>query len=170
MAFVYWIRHRDHTDILTEGYIGITNRSVSYRLKEHYRIVRSIDAPNDNVTVSIVHKAMYKYKDDIIVDTICECDHDYALWLENKIRPLPNIGWNISVGGMTCMLGRQQTDTQKMIVSKLWRGCEKSEQEARRLRHLCVDREVPEDEKKKRSEVVLSKHLQILIRNSYEYG
>lgn len=168
MAFVYWIRHKDHTDILTEGYVGITNRSVSYRLKEHYRAVRSIDVPNENVNISIVHKAMHKYKDDIIVDTVCECDHDYALWLENKIRPLPNIGWNLSVGGMTGMLGRQQTDTQKMIVSKMWRGCERSEPEADRLRHLCIDREVPEDEKKKRSEVVLNKHLLDLPRTNLD--
>ena len=38
---------------------------------------------------------------DIKVTTVCICDRDYALLLENKLRPLKGIGWNIVVGGVT---------------------------------------------------------------------
>lgn len=91
-SVVYWIHKPEHTDILTEGYVGITNKQVSKRWYKH-----KLDAKEDGSLP--VHRAINKY-DDIIFEVILAADNrEYCQDIEKKLRPTINIGWNVAQGG-----------------------------------------------------------------------
>ena len=91
MSYVYWVHLKKHTDILSEGYVGITEVGVKERFSTHLKESKSKDYP--------IHKAIRKYGDELIVTTVCQCSTDYALFLEAKLRPSEKIGWNLVRGG-----------------------------------------------------------------------
>ena len=86
--FLYWIHHKNHTNPKNEGYIGVTDRSLENRLKEHKK------GANHHL-----NNAFIKYGDDIIVDELLSSDDNMCLFLEEEYRPIDNIGWNITKGG-----------------------------------------------------------------------
>jgi len=85
---LYWIRRDNHTDLLTEGYVGITN-NVKNRWYQH-----------NNKASKCKHlaRALAKY-DDIKMHVLAECTKEMAAMLEAKLRPNANIGWNMAPGG-----------------------------------------------------------------------
>lgn len=87
MTFVYWLHLPDHTDIWTEGYIGVTN-NVTQRLNFHKKRKQNPHLRN----------AFQKYP-DIGVTVLLEGDEAYCFDIEAKLRPQTNLGWNINVGG-----------------------------------------------------------------------
>ena len=42
MAIVYWIRRPEHTDIFSEGYVGVTSRSLEERIADHVKVARKL--------------------------------------------------------------------------------------------------------------------------------
>lgn len=95
MAEVYWIRKQSHTDIFTEGYVGVTSKTAQDRYKVHVDISRGEKSKH-----SVVHKAIKALGvDNLVVETICICTEEYAYDLENKLRPTKSIGWNVAIGG-----------------------------------------------------------------------
>lgn len=85
---VYWIRHPEHTDMFTQGYIGITKHGrQERRLWEHKNVSGNNHLKN----------ALNKY--DTKMEVILISDNDYCIDIEKKLRPEPNIGWNITCGG-----------------------------------------------------------------------
>lgn len=96
MAYVYWIRHVSHTDMFSEGYIGVTSKTPEERFAEHRAIARQ----PKNRNKFTLHKALNKYPpEEIVVQAVVKCEIDYAYDLELKLRPERAIGWNTSVGG-----------------------------------------------------------------------
>ena len=95
MACVYWIRKQEHTDVFSEGYIGVTSRTAEERFKEH------VDHSNSNSRKkSIIHKAIKAIgKENLVVETILIADEWYCYDIENKLRPSELIGWNVAIGG-----------------------------------------------------------------------
>ena len=118
MAFVYWIRKKEHTDIFTQGYVGITSKTVEERYKRHRENANCVN-PVDN----ILYKAMLKYgSDNLVVSTLVECSYEYASNLEKKLRPERYIGWNIAIGGADpTRLGQNHSPEtkEKMRAAKL---------------------------------------------------
>lgn len=95
MAEVYWLRLPEHTDMFSEGYIGITRKTTQIRFDHHCRAVNSKKAKN-----SIISRAIKKYgKDGLVAETLVICEIDYAVDIEKKLRPSDGIGWNITKGG-----------------------------------------------------------------------
>lgn len=88
MCKVYWI-HRNiiHTDPHTEGYIGVTDKDVYDRVAGHLR--------STNLHLS---RAFRKYK-DIIVTELHEGSREQCLSIEQKMRPVAHVGWNVAPGG-----------------------------------------------------------------------
>jgi group I intron endonuclease len=86
---VYWIRCKDHTDMFSQGYIGVSKNS-GLRFSQHQR-------RHENPHLG---RAIAKYGWDNLVKTeILISDEAYCLDIEAKLRPTEKIGWNICVGG-----------------------------------------------------------------------
>lgn len=89
MIKVYWIRHKDHNDVTTQGYVGISG-DFENRLEYHRK-------KNTNKKL---RNAMSKYGDDIVTDIIYEFNtKQEALEKEYELRPSEFIGWNLAPGG-----------------------------------------------------------------------
>ena len=75
---VYWVRNEEHTDILSEGYVGIT-KNPERRLENH--------------------KERGSVRTIILVGS-----KQYCREIEYKLRPKANIGLNKNPGGMLPMI------------------------------------------------------------------
>lgn len=85
----YWIRHKDHSDIFSEGYVGISSNHVK-RWKDHEK-----NSENPHLL-----NAILKYGwDNIIKEIIVKASKEYCIYIEEKLRPSENLGWNIAKGG-----------------------------------------------------------------------
>ena len=93
-CYVYWAHLKEHTDIFSEGYVGFTSRTPEERLREH---IQESGHPNKNLTH--FHRALKKYKDDIVLDTVCISTEKYCLDVEYRLRPKDRVGWNCVPGG-----------------------------------------------------------------------
>lgn len=86
---VYWIHRKIHTDMFTQGYIGITKKRANRRWAEHKR---------GGHCIALI-RALSKH-DDIVFDIIVVAKtRDYCEQLEKALRPNKRIGWNINKGG-----------------------------------------------------------------------
>lgn len=90
MYYVYWIRSKKHTDVLTQGYVGITS-NLPDRLRSHKKNKRKTPLTCavskhgwDNLVVDILHEGL-SLQD--------------ALSIELNLRPSIHIGWNCQKGG-----------------------------------------------------------------------
>lgn len=89
MMIVYWIREKQHTDIFTEGYVGITKKPLEERVREHKKNKKSsIVAGKLRSDAEVIWSVVQE------VETLEE-----ALLLEGQYRPTQNIGWNLQKGG-----------------------------------------------------------------------
>lgn len=85
---VYWLRCADHTDMFSQGYVGITRHGrEKRRFWEHKNVGQNAHLRN----------ALNKY--DVIQEVLLIADENYCKEIEQKLRPFENIGWNIVTGG-----------------------------------------------------------------------
>lgn len=132
MAFVYWIRLKEHTDIFTQGYVGITTKTVDERFTRHRENANCV-----NGVKTILHKAFLKYgSHNLIVECIVECSKEYASWFESVLRPKRYIGWNIATGGEAPMnmQGFKHSDETKLIMRELKLGKKQSREHVEKIR------------------------------------
>lgn len=88
---VYWVRRPEHTDMATQGYVGVSNNSAR-RFVEHSKCHKGQSRH--------LSFAIKKYGWDVLVKTeILIADKDYCLAIEQKLRPKDSIGWNCAAGG-----------------------------------------------------------------------
>lgn len=88
---VYWIREQSHTDLMTQGYIGVSG-NVEQRFASHRNMERGTNA--------YLRHAIKKYGwDNIVKSVLLMSDKDYCLEMEKKLRPADKIGWNLTAGG-----------------------------------------------------------------------
>lgn len=92
MSFVvYWIREASHTDIMSQGYIGVSG-NVQKRFAAHQNM--------ENGTNAHLRHAIKKHGwDNMVKSVLLMADKDYCLDIERKLRPTDKIGWNLTVGG-----------------------------------------------------------------------
>jgi len=87
MYYIYWVKKKDHSDILSEGYIGYSNNP-KRRFEEH------------KILNSVVGNNIRKYGNDIELVVLYKFKtSEQALKKEKELRPKARIGWNISQGG-----------------------------------------------------------------------
>lgn len=130
MAFVYWIHLPEHTDMFSEGYIGFTSKTVQSRYAQHLYDASTKD------NKSILHKAILKYGDALVVDTLVDCESDYGLELEKQLRPHPRIGWNLITGGRGGSRGHNCTEETRKKMSESHKGKVATEATRAKLRAL----------------------------------
>ena len=86
---VYWIRAPEHTDMFSQGYIGISNNPAR-RFIEHSR------AKGNRHLAFAIQKHGW---DTLLKTEILVADVNYCLDIEAKLRPSDKIGWNLVAGG-----------------------------------------------------------------------
>lgn len=91
-ASVYWIHRSSHTDINTEGYVGVSSR-VEERFKQH------IHAINQNSHNLELIECWRESPNEISFDVVFEGDEDQCYVKEKELRPKSFIGWNKVPGG-----------------------------------------------------------------------
>lgn len=121
MACVYWIRHPDHTDLFTQGYIGFTSVLPRKRWNCHKHIAKK------NKANYPICNAIRKYGDELIFKILVIGEREYCLDLEKKLRPKNEIGWNLGIGGEAPSLGRKATQAERDYHSKIRKGRKRSE-------------------------------------------
>jgi hypothetical protein len=110
MAVVYWIHLPEHTDIASRGYVGISKTTAKTRFKSH----RSSANRGSDLTV---HRAIRKYGNRIVIKTLLEGSEEYCLMIENRLRPVPEIGWNICSGGKATRTGTKHSAATRSAMS-----------------------------------------------------
>lgn len=89
MSAVYWIHHKNHTDMFSQGYIGVS-KNVKKRWYDHNW------KPQNNHLSNAIKKYGW---DNLIKEVILIGEQSYCLDVEAKLRPNPQIGWNLIAGG-----------------------------------------------------------------------
>jgi predicted GIY-YIG superfamily endonuclease len=92
MSFVvYWIREQSHTDLMTQGYIGVSG-NVEQRFASHRNM--------ENGTNAHLRHAIQKHGwDKMVKSVLLMASKEYCLDIERKLRPTEKIGWNLTIGG-----------------------------------------------------------------------
>ena len=86
---VYWIHRPEHTDMFSQGYIGVSNNT-KLRWREHETRTGNLH----------LQRAIAKYSwDNLVKEVIVIADELYCLAVEFKLRSKDKIGWNIVAGG-----------------------------------------------------------------------
>lgn len=94
---VYWVRAKDHTDVLSQGYVGITSETVASRISKHKNNSKRF---SNTKKQTVFGRAILKHgMENLVVEVLCICEKEYALFIENKLRPIMLLGWNIAAGG-----------------------------------------------------------------------
>lgn len=92
---VYWIRAPHHSDVMSEGYVGVSKNVQKRWLYGHKWAHRKGRHENP-----LFANAISKYGWDNLVKTILViAEEKYCYDLERKLRPADSIGWNLTVGG-----------------------------------------------------------------------
>lgn len=93
-ASIYWIHLEEHSDPLTEGYLGVS-KCVEERLNGHLKDIKSGKHKNPH----LIH-AVEKYGwENLVKDVLLNGEEAYCYEIEEKMRPKKAIGWNIAPGG-----------------------------------------------------------------------
>lgn len=86
---VYWIHRPEHTDIMSQGYIGVSKK-FDRRMWEHFALTQNRH----------LKFAIHKYGwDNLIKKQLLIAEKEYCLDIERKLRPTDKIGWNLVAGG-----------------------------------------------------------------------
>lgn len=89
MHSVYWIRNASHTDIFSQGYVGVSNN-----------VVKRWNSHKNKPTNYHFSNAVKMYGwDNLVKEVVLLADEDYCLDIETKLRPNDKIGWNVVAGG-----------------------------------------------------------------------
>ena len=139
---VYWAHHKDnHCDALEQGYVGIT-KNLKEREYAHRR----------GATNQKFGNFLNKYKDDVIFTVITSFDNkEEAYSFEKELRPVENMGLNISKGGIggTALTGKDNPN-----YGKTW-----SPEYKQNFRLANLGRKMSEEQKRNNSDAQKGKKL-----------
>lgn len=103
---VYWLRLAEHTDMFTQGYVGVS-KNASSRWKYHRK-----SKENPHLAAAIEKHGF----DGLVKQIVLIADKSYCLDIERKLRPSRKIGWNIEIGGGNPPAKRNSTSFSKGLI------------------------------------------------------
>ena len=125
LTCVYWIRKVEHTNIYTEGYVGVST-NIERRWREHVTEARANRHPNSFLR-NVINK---HYPDNLIFEIVYVSNEDKCYNYEEMLRPETNIGWNLRSGGP---VGKMSEEGRKAISARtLGKKLTEKEKERRR--------------------------------------
>ena len=86
---LYWIHRKDHTDIFSQGYVGVS-KNTEARFNTHSKY-----SSNPHLKAAIKKYGWNNLAKQIVLIS----EEKYCYDLEFKLRSSPGIGWNIVPGG-----------------------------------------------------------------------
>lgn len=92
-ATVYWLHLPTHSDIYSEGYVGVST-NYEIRIDDHFQMINSGKHENAHLL-----NAIRRSGNTILKVIVAQGTEDYCYKLESKLRPKREIGWNIAEGG-----------------------------------------------------------------------
>lgn len=93
-CYLYWIHVQEHTDMFSEGYIGVS-RNPEWRFYQHLR-----NAVNPKQYKNYRTEFREAMANGTAIYEILVCSTSaYCYELEGKLRPTWKIGWNLAAGG-----------------------------------------------------------------------
>ncbi len=116
MYSIYWIRYNNHTDILSEGYVGVSTNT-------HERWMTHKRGNGNPIVCNAIKKGavMEVIQTNLTKEEVCD--------KERILRPTENIGWNLAPGGgvppsqkSTKKPGIPRTKEQKEHHSRVMKG------------------------------------------------
>jgi hypothetical protein len=114
---VYWIHLPEQENIKKEGYVGITTKGFKKRINDHKSLAKKNYKKSGKLGAAI-----RKYTNRLIYEIVCIGTPEYCLEIENRLRPIALIGWNLGIGGAKTTLGRKCTQEQREHFSKVHTG------------------------------------------------
>lgn len=134
MAEVYWIRKAEHNDIFSQGYVGVTSKTAQERFQSHIKTSR-VKSSKKTILNKVISSLGWE---NLVCETVCICELDYAFWLERKLRPEKMIGWNQNIGGDAPpnMKGRKFTEQHKKNMSNALKGVPASELKLQKIQEI----------------------------------
>ena len=125
LTCVYWIRKVEHTNIYTEGYVGVST-NVKRRWREHITEARANRHPN-SFLCNVINKY---YPDNLIFEIVYLSNEDNCYIYEEMLRPEINTGWNLRSGGP---VGKMSEEGRKAMSARtLGKKLTEKEKEDRR--------------------------------------
>ena len=125
LTCVYWIRKLEHTNIYTEGYVGVST-NIERRWREHITEARANRHPN-SFLCNVINK---HYPDNLIFEIVYLSNEDNCYNYEEMLRPETNIGWNLRSGGP---VGKMSEEGRKAMSARtLGKKLTEKEKERRR--------------------------------------
>jgi predicted GIY-YIG superfamily endonuclease len=107
MHYIYWIKRKNHTDMLAEGYIGYSNNPHN-RFESH------------KVSKTVVGNNIRKYANDVELVILEKYNKiEEALHREKELRPKKRIGWNVAIGGQIPPNNKDNEDVKKKISNSI---------------------------------------------------
>jgi len=91
-ATIYWIHLTTHTDIATQGFIGVSTNYL-----KRYKVHRNASIKNTHTNQQLA--TAFNTHTDIVVDVFMMGTKSFCHQIEAKLRPTTNIGWNVAPGG-----------------------------------------------------------------------
>ena len=111
-CYVYWLHLPEHTDITSQGYIGVSINP-KQRLWEHKNDARK-GTHHNKYLERIINKQ------ELIQSIVFTGDAKECYTYEEELRPTKNIGWNLNKGGdcPPSNKGKKFTDEHKANITK----------------------------------------------------
>lgn len=94
-AIVYWLHLKEHTDVFTQGYVGVTTRLMHVRFKEHCRKFATQYNHYNPLHLAFMQHGV----ENIMITRLCACSEKEAYAVEKIFRPFEYMGWNTCEGG-----------------------------------------------------------------------
>jgi len=140
-CFVYWIHLPEHTDMTSQGYIGITSTRLERRWEQH----KQSAASGSNRPIG---NAIRKHGESLLYSCVLVASLDYCLFVENALRVSPNTGWNLAVGGdKPPMQGREHSEETKRKISLAGTGRKASDETLKKMSKSSSGRKHKEETK-----------------------
>lgn len=139
---------------MTEGYVGITTCGFKKRMREH----------RHNAESGVVHPlySVMRKHEDIVSSIILKGSLEYCLFIENKLRPDFNIGYNLKPGGQVSMLGYKHTQESRQKITEANKRRGPLTEKAKMLLSLANrGRVLPDETRKRMSEAAKSRPINI---------
>jgi hypothetical protein len=148
---VYWIHLLEHTDIMSEGYVGVSNNP-KRRLSEHKL------ASKKQLNVNPYFERILN-KHSVTQTIVFQGTEEECYLQEEKLRPVKNLGWNINKGGQKppSMKGVPRSDETKKKISKSLTGHTHSKETREKISKKSKQRICSEETRQKISNSLIGK-------------